>query len=299
MADHSAIEWTDATWNVITGCSVLSPGCKGCYAMKLAGTRLQHHPSRVGLTQPSAAGPVWTGEVRFNREWLQQPLSWKRPRDIFVCAHGDLFHPEVPYSWVNEVFGVMREAHWHRFQCLTKRPERALGFLDDDRAFPKDHVLIGVSVESQQYADQRRDALKAIAALGWRTWVSYEPALGPVDWVGWEFINWMVTGGESGQRARPSHPDWHRGARDWCAQHRVPYHFKQWGEWLPCETDCGAPGDAYGVADDGSDRELAGRNVAIATLPDHQQMAKVGKKAAGRMLDGVMHNGVPAVRAPP
>ena len=107
MAENTKIEWADATWNPITGCSVTSPGCTNCYAMKLAGTRLQHHPSRAGLTVPSKAGPVWTGEVRFNEQWLTQPLQWKRPRRIFVCAHGDLFHENVPDEWIDKVFAVM------------------------------------------------------------------------------------------------------------------------------------------------------------------------------------------------
>ena len=130
MAEHSTIEWTDATWNPITGCSVISPGCKNCYAMKLAGGRLQHHPSRAGLTQPSAAGPVWNGLVRFNMEWLEQPLHWKRPRDVFVCAHGDLFHESVPDQWIADVFGVMHAASWHTFQVLTKRAARMRALLN-------------------------------------------------------------------------------------------------------------------------------------------------------------------------
>ena len=109
MADGTHIEWTDATWNPVTGCSVVSPGCTNCYAMKLAGTRLKHHPSREGLTRETKAGPVWTGEVRFNREWLTQPLGWKRPRRIFVCAHGDLFAEGVPDEWIDQVFAVMVE----------------------------------------------------------------------------------------------------------------------------------------------------------------------------------------------
>jgi protein gp37 len=128
MADHTKIEWTDSTWNIITGCSVVSAGCKHCYAMKLAGTRLQHHPSREGLTLNTAAGPVWNGQVRFNEQWLDQPLRWRRPRRIFVCAHGDLFHEAVPFEWIAAVFGVMSAARRHTFQVLTKRPARALEF---------------------------------------------------------------------------------------------------------------------------------------------------------------------------
>lgn len=124
MADGSHIEWTDATWNPITGCSVVSPGCTNCYAMKLAGTRLAHHPSRAGLTRDSKAGPVWTGEVRFNEAWLDQPLGWRKPRMIFVCAHGDLFAEGVPDEWIDKVFAVMALAPQHTFQVLTKRADR-------------------------------------------------------------------------------------------------------------------------------------------------------------------------------
>lgn len=126
MSDHTHIEWTDATWNPITGCSVISAGCKHCYAMRLAGTRLRHHPSRAGLTRPTSAGPVWNGKVRLNEDWLDQPLRWKKPRRIFVCAHGDLFHGAVPDEWIDRVFAVMALAPQHTFQVLTKRPERML-----------------------------------------------------------------------------------------------------------------------------------------------------------------------------
>ncbi|MVA17455.1 DUF5131 family protein [Agrobacterium vitis] len=132
MADNTKIEWTDATWNPITGCSIVSPGCTNCYAMKLAGTRLQHHPSRAGLTKDSKAGPVWTGEVRFNAQWLTEPLKWKRPRMIFVCAHGDLFAEGVPHEWIDQVFAFMALAPHHTFQVLTKRPERMRDYLIGD-----------------------------------------------------------------------------------------------------------------------------------------------------------------------
>ena len=125
MAEHSPIEWTEATWNVITGCTVLSPGCAGCYAMKLAGTRLRHHWSREGLTQPSKAGPVWTGEVRFNERWLDQPLHWRRPRMIFVAAHGDLFHHALPDRVLDAVFDMMEAAHWQRTQKSGARQRSA------------------------------------------------------------------------------------------------------------------------------------------------------------------------------
>lgn len=132
MADHTHIEWTDATWNPVTGCSIVSPGCTNCYAMRLAGTRLRHHPSRTGLIRDSKAGPVWTGEVRLNHQWLDQPLRWKRPRRIFVCAHGDLFAEGVPDEWIDQVFAVMALAPQHTFQVLTKRAMRMRGYLATD-----------------------------------------------------------------------------------------------------------------------------------------------------------------------
>lgn len=129
MADNTKIEWTDATWNPITGCSVVSPGCTNCYAMKLAGTRLKNHPTRAGLTTDSKAGPVWNGKVRFNESTLRDPLKWRRPRMIFVCAHGDLFAENVPDEWIDQVFAVMALAPQHTFQVLTKRPERMRDYL--------------------------------------------------------------------------------------------------------------------------------------------------------------------------
>lgn len=200
MAVKSKIEWTDATWNVITGCSVHSAGCRSCYAMRLAGTRLQHHPSRAELTVNTKAGPVWTGEVRFNEEWLDQPLRWKKSRMIFVCAHSDLFHENVPVAWIDQVFAVMASAPQHTFQVLTKRPERMRSYLSDidledrltelwrgenpDRQtwslmLPLSNVWLGVSVEDQAAADERIPVLLQTPAAV--RWISAEPLLGSVD----------------------------------------------------------------------------------------------------------------------
>ena len=126
MADKSSIEWTDATWNPVTGCSRVSAGCENCYAERLAATRMKHHPSRQGLTDRHGR---WNGEVRFNWQWLDQPLRWQRPRRIFVCAHGDLFHESVPDGWIMRVLDVMFRCPLHVFQVLTKRPERMLDFM--------------------------------------------------------------------------------------------------------------------------------------------------------------------------
>jgi len=196
------IEWTEYVWNPITGCSVHSPGCTNCYAMKLAGTRMKHHWSRKGLTVDTKAGPVWTGDVRFNEEWLTQPLRWKRPRMIFVCAHADLFHEKVPDEWIDRIFAVMALCPQHTFQVLTKRADRMRSYLADSnmhfrvamtdvnmrlqghsvetmyRALPLRNVWLGVSVEDQKRANERiPDLLATPAAV---RWLSCEPLLGPI-----------------------------------------------------------------------------------------------------------------------
>jgi protein gp37 len=187
MSDHTTIEWTDATWNPITGCAIVSPGCTNCYAMRLAGTRLQHHPSRAGLTRETKAGPVWTGEVRLNEDWLTQPLSWHRPRRIFVCAHGDLFAEGVPDEWIDRVFAVMTLTSRHVFQVLTKRPERMRDYIKSHwhpnapplMHWPLPNVWLGVSVEDQRRADERIPILLDTPAAV--RWISAEPLLGPID----------------------------------------------------------------------------------------------------------------------
>lgn len=213
MADNTAIEWTDATWNPVTGCSIVSPGCTNCYAMRLAGTRLKHTPSREGLTRETKAGPVWTGEVRLNEQWLDQPLRWRRPRKIFVCAHGDLFAEEVPDEWIDRVFAVMALSPQHTFQVLTKRSARMREYLSDPAAtdrvkrayeaivkeasgfdaaaeglaahihWPLPNVWLGVSAERQQEADERIPHLLATPAA--IRFVSAEPLLGPIDFRPW------------------------------------------------------------------------------------------------------------------
>ncbi|RHZ90397.1 phage Gp37/Gp68 family protein [Cereibacter sphaeroides] len=152
MAETSAIEWTDATWNPITGCTLASPGCQHCYAADLAATRLSQHPSRAGLTRRNAAGvAAWTGEVRLNVQWLDSPLRWKRPRRIFVCAHADLFHEAVPDEWIDRVFAVMALAPQHTFQVLTKRAARMRGYVSK------------LDIYALEEADEWRDADHRVA----------------------------------------------------------------------------------------------------------------------------------------
>ncbi len=310
MADGTKIEWTDATWNPITGCSVVSPGCTNCYAMKLAGGRLRGHPSRKGLTIPSKAGPVWTGEVRLNEEWLDQPLHWREPRRVFVCAHGDLFHEAVPDEWIDGVFAVMALCPQHTFQVLTKRPSRMREYIDrrtetDDQGYPAEairvcmtvraakpgkycksivwplpNVWLGTSVEDQVRANERIPPLLETPAAV--RFVSAEPLLaqvaifdmdGPVDVPDGvpSPIHWVIVGGESGSGARPMHPEWARGLRDQCQAVGVPFFFKQWGTWVP--NDAAFRADVV----PGAVRHPWGRC--------QPAMAHVGKRLAGRHLD--------------
>ena len=207
MADGSAIEWTDATWNPIVGCSVVSPGCTNCYAMRVAGARTAHTAKYQGLTKPSKAGPVWTGDVRLWERALTEPLRWREPRKVFVNSMGDLFHPAVPAEWIDRVFAVMALAPQHVFQILTKRPENmrayvldALGRVADrveaarsdrsavgplphlapgDQWWPLPNVWLGTSVEDQPRADERIPILLDTPAAV--RWISAEPLIGAVD----------------------------------------------------------------------------------------------------------------------
>lgn len=260
MSDNTHIQWADATWNPITGCSVVSAGCKNCYAMRLAGGRLRNHPSRIGLTRVTGAGPVWTGAVRLNEAWLYQPLRWRRPRRIFVCAHGDLFHPEVPDEWIDRVFAVMALAPWHTFQVLTKRPMRMLEYmmrpkrpwpasLTKEWLWPLPNVWLGVSAENQETANERIPLLLQTPAAV--RFVSAEPLLGPVDLAQAAYglgrerpdaeiqarqlnhpaaaINWTIVGGESGRGARACEVGWIRDIVRQCREARVPCFVKQLG----------------------------------------------------------------------
>lgn len=364
MAATSSIEWTDATWNPITGCTLVSEGCRNCYAARVAATRLKNHPSRKGLARINAGGVAkFTGDVRFNQKWLDQPLRWKTPRRIFVCAHGDLFHESVPDDWIDRVFAVMALAPHHTFQVLTKRPERMRAYLGGHwqqrlirgmemlRAGPAAlstkngalrNVWLGVSVEEQITANARVSILlDTPAAL---RFVSAEPLLGPLDLYGGDpdprlcgvtagpglslgpwwppgaplgapsrpGIDWVIAGGESGPGARPSHPDWFRSLRDQCAAANVPFHFKQWGRYVEAETGVTGGEDVY--HDTNPDHIAAyrggvgfGRLTFIARsghfVEDAAGMTpgtpfrlieSLGKTAAGRLLDGVQHDGMPS-----
>ena len=218
------IEWTEETWNPLRGCSLVSAGCLNCYAMALAHSpQLQRYYG--GLTELSSGNkPRWTGEVRLVPELLEQPLRWKRPRRIFVNSMSDLFHEQVPLSFIREVFSVMREAHQHQFQVLTKRAER-LWELDSSLDWP-DNVWMGVSIENDRYT-YRADLLRGTRAR--IKFLSIEPLIGPVPSLSVEGLDWIIVGGESGRGARPMELDWAREVRDKCIDADVSYFLKQLG----------------------------------------------------------------------
>lgn len=323
MGDNSHIEWTEATWNPVTGCTKVSEGCRNCYIVRTPPFRM--------------AGRTWSGDgdigsttgVQLHLDRLDQPLRWARPRLVFVNSLSDLFHQDVPDEFIAEVFAVMAMSPQHTFQILTKRPARMRALLasfelvvidamlrrgaDVFAPIPLSNVWLGVSVEDQAAADQRiPQLLETPAAV---RFLSCEPLLGPVDLethlrnrvtasgiegvpgidrfhVEPPGIHWVIVGGESGPDARPMHPTWARSLRAQCEPAGVAFFFKQWGEWAPVagpnrESDLIACVSGYsypltqphhhpctpGVPDSGG-------------TPSEAVMRRVGKKAAGRELDG-------------
>lgn len=225
MASNSHIEWTEATWNPIVGCSIISPGCTNCYAMRLAG-RLEAMGSEkyAGLTRISGGRPKWKGFMRLHVPSLDVPKTWRRGRLVFVNSMSDLFHDRVHTNWIQSIFKVMAETPRHRYQVLTKRPERALS-LDEALPWPE-NIWLGASVENADYID-RIDALRQSSAHV--KFLSLEPLLGPLDNLNLHGIDWVIAGGESGPGARPVDPAWIRSIRDECIKQGVAFHFKQWG----------------------------------------------------------------------
>ena len=315
------IEWTDETWNPVTGCSKVSPGCDNCYMFR-GWSRLH------GMKVRGYEGPADRPALQHHR--LEEPLGWKKPRRVFVCSMSDLFHPAVPFWYIGQVFGKMRAASHHTFQVLTKRPGRMLAFatLYQTPSRPRwawpDNVWAGISLEmmadgKKNYA-ARLDLLAQVPARV--RFMSAEPLLGALDlrpWLGtrWkctvcgrihksgdcvhfsedvgEFVSedgeapvlsWVIVGGESGPGARPMHPDWARTLRDQCQAARVPFFFKQWGAWHPVVTQDGASDDWKPVT----------KNDAVQRIhiwPDEELSINIGAKAAGATLDGREHREFP------
>jgi len=299
------IEWTHSTWNPVTGCTKVSAGCQNCYAERMA----KRLAGRYGYP---ADEPF---RVTLHEDQLGKPLSWRKSRMVFVCSMGDLFHPEVEFHVIHDIFATMAVTHRHTYQVLTKRPERMRNFLTskyfpdgfrEDYQYkgpwPLPNVWLGVTAENQETADQRIPVLLDTPAAV--RFVSCEPLLGPVDlyhylaiWSPagdretWEHddtcdevqLDWVICGGESGSKARPMHPLWALRISRQCQAARVPFFFKQWGSWDPI----------YYVTEDDPDHYLLcltpGRNEIILNDPVsgvRVNMRRVGKKKAGRELDG-------------
>lgn len=296
MAANTKVEWTDRTWSPVTGCTKISPGCDHCYAERMA----QRLRGRFGYPQDDPFVVTW------HPDKLEEPSHWRKPQRVFVCSMSDLFHPRVPWEFIQRIFEVMEEASQHTFQVLTKRPGRMAYFADHEwqsryGGWPS-NVWAGTSVESAKYLP-RLDALARVPAKV--RFVSCEPLLGPLDLRPWllcktcngsgfysatEFcsqcsgssqgsLHWTICGGESGPSARPMHPQWARGIRDQCQEAGVPLFFKQSGEYLLI-------------------REARQRGLTWTRERNEPSsgfyMAKVGKKAAGALLDGREWKEMPA-----
>ncbi|MFB7867423.1 DUF5131 family protein [Streptomyces sp. NPDC056069] len=327
MGDTTTIEWTDRTWNPVTGCTQISAGCDNCYAKTIA----ERFRGRAAFPHGF--------DVQIRDQKVNAPLTWRRPAKVFVNSMSDLFHQDVDQAWIANIVAVMAAARRHTFQLLTKRHARmrslftdpgfvdqvralarGKGLTDADWAWPLPNLWLGVSVENQQWANIRIPALLDTPAAV--RWISAEPLLGPVDLHPWlkrpqvpacdrcappgpldyhsdhlwgrctctchparPGLHWVVAGGESGHGARPAHPDWFRALRDQCTAADIPFLFKQWGEYAPT---------GYLVI--GGPREKG--NIAfgdpVDDLGHRVEMKRVGKKAAGRHLDGRIHDDYPA-----
>jgi len=227
MADHSGIEWTEATWNATTGCDRVSPGCDNCYALTLA-KRLKAMGSEKYQEDgdPRTSGPGF--KLTLHSEVLDLPRSWRRPRVVFVDSMSDLFHPDVPLDFIRRVFDVMGDTPQHTYQVLTKRSQR-LRNISSQLDWPW-NVWMGVSVENDRYRF-RIDHLRGVPASV--RFLSLEPLLGPLSDLDLSGIHWVIVGGESGPNARPMDPGWVEEIRDQCLDAAVPFFFKQWGGRTP------------------------------------------------------------------
>lgn len=222
MADGTAIEWTDATWNPVTGCTKLSPGCDHCYAERFSERfrGVPGHPFERGF------------DITLRPERLLQPLQWKRPRKIFVNSMSDLFHKEVPFSFIDSVFDTMEMADWHIFQVLTKRSSRLRNYINKryETGHAPEHIWLGTSVEDRQRLSRVRHLQETRASV---RFLSVEPLLGSLGAVDLKNIHWVIVGGESGPGARPMKESWVIELRDTCRKQDVAFFFKQWGGLRP------------------------------------------------------------------
>lgn len=226
MAETS-IEWTDATWNPVAGCLIITPGCTNCYAMRMA-ARLEAMgvPKYAGLTRKSGNRYIWTGKVRLDEASLETPLKWRKPRKIFVNSMSDLFHDDVPAEFIARVWDVMQRTPQHTYQILTKRPERMREVITSLDLPALEHVWLGTSVENAAVLS-RLDDLRSTPAI--IRFVSFEPLIGSVATADLRGIHWAIVGGESGPRSRPMDEKWVDEIRLNCLATGTAFFFKQWG----------------------------------------------------------------------
>ena len=227
MAENSPIEWTDATWNPVAGCSLASAGCTNCYAMRMA-ARLEAMgvAKYSGLTRKTGGRAKWTGEIRCDPASLNVPRRWKKPRRVFVNSMSDLFHPNVPIDFIAQVWTVMRETRRHDYQLLTKRPDRMREVLSRSDFDVLPNVWLGTSVEGGEVAHRIEDLRATPAAL---RFISFEPLIAPVGRINLDGIAWAIVGGESGPAARPMEEAWVWEIERQCRRYDTAFFFKQWG----------------------------------------------------------------------
>lgn len=223
------IEWTDATWNPVAGCSIVTAGCTNCYAMEMA-KRLQAMgvDKYKGLTKRSGKRTIWNGVVREDREALTIPYSWKKPKKIFVNSMSDLFHKRVSDKFILAVWQVMRETPQHNYQILTKRPQRMAEVVSTRVEEVLPNVWLGTSIENADVADRIEDLRAVPAAI---RFISFEPLIDSVGEIDLRGIQWAIVGGESGKAARPIQEKWIDEIYHQCTQHGTAFFFKQWGAW--------------------------------------------------------------------
>lgn len=311
MAAETDISWADASWPVTVGCEKVSAGCYGCYAMRDA-RRMGSNPNPKvssvysGLVEKQPNGLLnWTGVVRELPQRLNWPAKWHEHRDIFVCSQSDLFHDSVSDEFIGRVFSAMWNNPQHTYYVLTKRPERLLALLSktppdglqdfNSANFP--HVIFGISAEDQKAANERMPLLVQVPLHPTQRFVSAEPLIGKLDLSRWiKEIGWVIAGGESGSSAKPMFTEWPRLLRDQCEAANVAFHFKQWGEYLPEPLAKEHQPIAYTEGSTllyraGSPKATAKTPVIIGS--DGTQYYRVGRKKAGRVLDGEYWNARP------
>lgn len=302
----TTIEWTEATWNPVTGCDRISPGCDSCYALDMARRlKAMGQPHYQADGDPRTSGPGFG--LTCHPDALDIPLRWRKPRRVFVNSMSDLFHRDVAGHFIAEVWARMAVTQRHTYQVLTKRPQRMSDLLSADdwihaytgvmvrrgegnSRWPLPNVWLGTSIETDRYT-WRADHLRATPAAV--RWLSCEPLLGPLPSLDLAGIDWVVAGGESGPRARPMDPGWVRDLRDRCTAAGVPFFFKQWGTWVPYEEHPQPPFwdsqhgdliDGHHLPADLSEGDPTGGWWAPDILGPIYR--RVGKKTAGRLLDG-------------